>query len=250
MLRTRDVRNSSTRRHAPRMTTVLSWNIALCKPSNEAKWDHDENTRRIEQAITDSNADILSIQEAPSDTWSTSGILGSNYTLVGSVKTHCGFTMILVKATKQALRVHIEGAPAIGALVDGVVYVAMHLMPHKNGLYCRMQQMQNILASTPSSVRRCVIVGDSNMRNVEGDAIENLGLADAWKQSGGCLDTEYTWNSRINRYHKDGFEFVCRFDRAYLRETTCTDFNLISNTKKEGAFLSDHFGILLNVTVD
>lgn len=63
----------------------------------------------------------------------------TGFKLVGSVKTHCGFTMILVKATKQALRVHIEGAPAIGALVDGVVFVAMHLMPHKDGLYCRMQ---------------------------------------------------------------------------------------------------------------
>ena len=51
--------------------------------------------------------------------------------------------------------------------------------------------MQNILASTPTSVRRCVIVGDSNTE-AWGDAIENLGLADAWKQSGGCLDTEYT----------------------------------------------------------
>jgi len=240
----------STRPEQPPTTTtsVLSWNIALCKPSNEATWSRDENARRIEQCITEKGADVLCIQEAPSCDYWEGTALGETYNVVGSVETHCGFTMVLVKASTLALRLEIRGAPAIGAIVDGVAYISMHLAPTKINANERIKQMCNIMASMPPSVQDFVVVGDSNMRKTEDTAFEGIGLGDAWKMTGQLKRKEHTWNSHINRYHLNGFEFISRFDRAYMRGLHCKAFDLVANTKSDGAFLSDHFGILLTVS--
>ena len=225
-------------------TTVLSWNIAECNPSSESTWDRKENVRRIEQLIAEKDADVLSIQEVPTHDWFQETNLCETYKLVGNVSTHCGFTMILVKSCMQARCLEIRGAPAIGAIVDGVAYVAMHLAPFKINSEVRLEQMRTILASIPPSVDKMVIVGDTNMRKTENAAFECLGIVDAWREVGEDKNTEYTWDSRINRYHSDGYPFTSRFDRAYMKGLSCRSFGLIANEKSDGAYLSDHFGIL------
>lgn len=35
-------------------------------------------------------------------------------------------------------------------------------------------------------------------------AVEALGLGDAWVQAGSPKEHNYTWNSRINKYHGEG----------------------------------------------
>ena len=55
--------------------------------------------------------------------------------------------------------------------------------------------------------------GDLNMRNAETKGVESHGLADAFVTLGSPKDREFTWNSRQNKYHRDGIGFTCRFDR-------------------------------------
>jgi endonuclease/exonuclease/phosphatase family metal-dependent hydrolase len=239
----------------------MSWNICNCKPSNEATWNVEENREKILKTILDTDSDVVCLQEASGVT----EVLSSKYTLVDSCFSHAGGTEIWVKTSitaskleikrdsKQLLgeeegeAVYLEFGPGVAAIIDNTAYISVHLPPSKRGADLRLQAFQDILESLPSNVKAFVIVGDTNMRIAENDAVEALGLVDAWKQMGSKKINENTWDSYVNLYHKEGYAFSCRFDRMYLRGLNCTSFRLMANTKTDGSYLSDHFGILADV---
>lgn len=228
------------------MVNVLSWNIAMCQPSAQAQWNVDENARRIRERILDANADVIAIQEAPTDTWGDACL--PHYNHIGCVKTHCGFTIILVRTSIHATAFEVNDAPAVGVILNNTSYVSLHLAPSKGNEDIRLAQLESIVRSI--STPEFVLIGDTNMRKHESASVEALDLDDAWKLLGSSKTTEYTWNSRINHYHTDGYQFTCRFDRAYVRAVTCTAFSLFANVPEadtDGVYLSDHFGIMLMI---
>lgn len=96
------------------------------------------------------------------------------------------------------------------------------------------------------------------MRQKEDKTIEGLvggGWLDPWKVCGSSKQLKFTWNSFVNLYHGNGFGFNCRFDRCYMRgdALTTTNFDLMGNVPVngvEGDYLSDHYGIIVEFTVD
>ena len=225
-------------------TRVLSWNIAQCRPSDEAAWDVVENSRRIVSTIFNANADVVCIQGAPSDDWGRNE-LSPYYTQLGSVRTHRGFTILLSKAGPSAdahVLLTFDGTPAVGAVLDDVAFVALHLAPEKDGDAKRLRQVRSALEAV-SAYEKIVLAGDMSMRKRE--TVYALDLSDAWIATGMNRSTEHTLDSRRNRYRKGGLEFSCRFDRCFSRNLKCTSFGRIADAKRDGAHLSDHFGILV-----
>ena len=65
----------------------------------------------------------------------------------------------------------------------------------------------------------------------------------------GSNESKFTWNSRVNHYH-DSFEFTARFDRVFTsRGVTSSEYRLIGDSEFDGGYLSDHYGITVNITI-
>ena len=103
------------------------------------------------------------------------------------------------------------------------------------------------------------MIGDMNMRQKEDKSIEGLvggGWLDAWKEgSGSSKKLKFTWDSFTNQYHENGFGFTCRFDRCYARgdSINISNFDLMGNVPvhgTEGDYLSDHFGLIVEITAN
>ena len=78
-------------------------------------------------------------------------------------------------------------------------------------------------------------------------------MDDAFWHTDKSKENQYTWDSRINLYREEAFQFVCRFDRIFLRNAKIKDFKLIGNTpasENPNHFLSDHFGISAEIEID
>ena len=97
------------------------------------------------------------------------------------------------------------------------------------------------------------------MRQKEDKKIEGLvggGWLDAWKEgSGSSKKLKFTWDSFTNLYHENGFGFTCRFDRCYARgdSINISNFDLMGNVPvngTEGDYLSDHFGLIVEITAN
>jgi len=236
---------------------LVSWNIAECQPSNDAPSSFDAE-EAICQEILRQEADILCLQECPSKTWSPYELLEACYERVGSAPSHCGYTQLWIK--KHLFHQHLPSitAPSVGAMVlvgnTSVQITSSHLAPFKENASTRIDQVKALTTSTSSaaSITSSIHAGDFNMRQAEDDAMEGLGLADAWKQAGRPYTHNYTWNSIDNKYHNGGFPFKCRFDRVYIKGSPqVTKFRLFAHQGHEGKafYLSDHFGINCTLSV-
>ena len=99
-----------------------------------------------------------------------------------------------------------------------------------------------------------VFAGDMNMRGHEDKNIESIQqppLIDVWKTVG-TPKNKWTWNTRVNHYHKNRTAFTARFDRVY-----CTPNIEQKSLKLVGAqplsnpnhFASDHFGLCARLMI-
>ena len=226
---------------------ILSWNVAKCNPSNEAPWDMHENEKSIVKHIYNMNGDVVAIQEAPTKDWGKNN-LGPTYIQLDSQPSHCGFTIFLVNISFfnvcDILKFKFDSNvnPAVGAIINGVAYVSVHLMPFNNGQNERTRQVQHIIDTI--KCKQVCIIGDTNMR--QNETVVDPSFTDAWIQTGSHTDTKYTWNSNTNHYHNDGFPFVSRFDRSYGKNMICKSFHLTAEEKIDGTCnLSDHFGLII-----
>ena len=90
-----------------------------------------------------------------------------------------------------------------------------------------------------------------NMReNETSEMLAKFNLDDAYLQGEQNKTEKHTWDSKINKYREEAFQFVCRFDRVFLRKFTPLNFKLIGNrpvSENPGHFLSDHFGIVVEI---
>eukprot|EP00037_Helgoeca_nana_P025878 m.287380 g.287380 ORF g.287380 m.287380 type:complete len:98 (-) comp27073_c0_seq10:337-630(-) len=96
-----------------------------------------------------------------------------------------------------------------------------------------------------------------NMRTTEDNPAQGLGggLTDAWKVSGSSPEQKMTWNSFVNKYHAEGFEFTARYDRIYTHGPAVhvENFALVGSQPigdRESHYLSDHFGIVCELRVE
>jgi hypothetical protein len=135
-----------------------------------------------------------------------------------------------------------------------------HLMWSKEGAAVRKQQYTSLMRQMLQHATNCILMGDFNMRAAEDAHAENALLQDgvrwidAWKASPPGQTkyaSKFTWDSFINKYHMDGFQYRARYDRCYYHGENIVGvnkFDLIGNQSVEnrpGDYWSDHFGMLV-----
>ena len=144
-----------------------------------------------------------------------------------------------------------QGRPFIKmqGLQNHFVFVGCHLFPFKQNAEIRIEQIGDLLrALTNISDKYPIIMAvDMNMRESETkNMVSTYELDDAYWKTDQAPEFKYTWDSRVNLYREDAFQFVCRFDRIFLSNERVGTFKLIGNhpaSENPNHFISDHFGI-------
>ena len=187
------------------------------------------------------------------------------YVSVGTQSSHCGLCDLLVRKDFAPQRVYLGGErlPSVAAIMTlpnktKVAVASNHLAPFGEGANERKNECKSLMRTLSRQCNNVVLIGDFNMRQKEDKTIEGLeggGWLDSWKVCGSSKQLKFTWNSFDNLYHNNGFGFNCRFDRCYMRgdALTTTNFDLMGNVPingVEGDYLSDHYGIIVEVTID
>ena len=186
------------------------------------------------------------------------------YVSVGTQSSHCGLCDLLVRKDFAPQRVYLDSQlPSIAAILTlpnktQVAVASNHLAPFGEGANERENECKSLMRTLTKQCDNVVLIGDFNMRQKEDKTIEGLvggGWLDSWKVCGSSKQLKFTWNSFDNLYHSNGFGFNCRFDRCYMRgdALTTTNFDLMGNVPVngvEGDYLSDHYGIIVEFTVD
>ncbi len=231
---------------------VITWNISLTGPSFQAPsdWNRDLNIFEMHKIIEEEDPDIFSLQEMPSANFAKRFV---NYHFVEPVYSHSGLVGVFVKKT---YKIH-STTPIPPSLVlelskeesPNFFFVGCHLLPYKQNADNRLDQMSVIfqIINQISEDYPVIIAGDMNMReNETKNMISTFDMNDAYWKSDKSKENQYTWDSRINLYHEEAFQFVCRFDRIFLKNAKVIDFKLIGNkpvSENLNHFISDHFGI-------
>ena len=140
------------------------------------------------------------------------------------------------------------------------VYLASaHLAPHKEYASKRNEQMKQVVdwieqdQEQESDAEICwILAGDMNMRDAETASMKKVSsrgnkLSDVWEAAGKPHTSRFTWDSKRNKYHRDCFEFTCRFDRIFtFPEIKPQRFHLVGDEPfpgRDDQFVSDHYGI-------
>ena len=245
--------------------SILTWNISQAKASNAAPRDwkesgSSENRMVIANLIRSHNPDILALQEVPDPSWLPMIVSFDSYIPLGSVQTHCGFTTLLIrpKLAKNIRYVFQVGPSIIAFWKERSMMISLsssHLHPGKEGHIERLQQFTALWnCARQQQATHMVFTGDMNMRGHEDQHVESLcqpPLVDIWKQIG-TPKNKWTWNTKINHYHKHRVSFTARFDRIY-----CTSNIQQQSLKQIGCkplsnphhFASDHFGLCANLMI-
>lgn len=239
--------------HQPRLVSMVSFNVAEFKPSKVAPegWDPMPD---FKAELVRLKPDVICLQEVPPGR--ESFLQDAGYMCVGMSSSHCANVVLLVKGEWTRLitviyKTNVAPAVLVKIMLDSepIVLGSCHLFPFGEGAAKRFNQIQEILKMIGED-QPLILGGDFNMRLKEDISFEQLGLRDAWKETGAEQNERNTWDSYSNRYHgPESYKFACRFDRIYFKgnHIQAKEFQLMANTplKNEKHYLSDHFGMFV-----
>ena len=251
--------------------TLVSWNISSAQSSRVApdlELRDNLAPKLISEEILRCKPDIIALQETAYPSFGSEIFGPAGYVSIGSqTALHTDeYVDLLVKrelasdAKQISLQPsHMYELPAVVASLvlpnrTCIAVASLHLPHTKEGAPWRKELCSALMKQlTALNCENMILVGDYNMRDFEDKTTEQLcggNWIDAWKRvTKSNMETKFTWNSRVNRYHgADSPQWICRLDRCYVKseKVTFKGFNLIGDkpiNRKEGDYLSDHFGI-------
>eukprot|EP00053_Salpingoeca_punica_P009644 m.86729 g.86729 ORF g.86729 m.86729 type:complete len:345 (-) comp15106_c0_seq1:2222-3256(-) len=211
----------------PVRLVAVTWNVAELQRSAVAPgtWTVAQTVQKVVQPLR--GADVVCLQEWP-DAATCERLFGSDFHVSQPARSHCGLAICMLRRSVFASVVQhplpeLSGVALVSATtVQGLtVHVAsVHNLPFKENAQGRLRQMIALLlhikSLTPAPLLIC---GDFNMRKEEDKTLLQLGLLDCFEQAGSPPTAAFTWDSRRNKFHSDGFPFTCRFDRVYFKNT-------------------------------
>jgi len=269
-------RDHSTSSDSSTPITLVSWNVSeFDNPISARAPNPLQRMRESSNLIRDECfnhstylPDVIALQETPDSYWGTKTFGSYGYTSVGSATSHCGTVDLLVRkdflqegdsmSTPPRLLDSYNQLPSVATLITlpnktNIAISSSHLAPFNNGAAAREESIRSLVGSLSRKCNNVITIGDMNMRVAEDKKIEGIAGDDAWKVVGSNNESKYPWNVFVNPYHENGFRNRARYDRCYVKgnKVSVTRFDLIGNTpvEVEGDYLSDHFGIIVEVTV-
>ena len=245
--------------------SILTWNISQGHTSYAApkEWkeaESHENRQIISNIIRSHNPDILALQEVPNPNWLPMLVSFEHYIPLGCVSSHCGFSALLIRPqlAKYIRNVFQVGPSIIAFWKENTITLSIssaHLYPGKEGYSQRLEQFSALWqCAKQQNATHMVFAGDMNMRGHEETNIESVSsppLMDVWKQIGN-LKNKWTWNTKINHYHKSRIEFTARFDRIYCTQNIEQKSLKLVGSKplsNPNHFASDHFGLCAHLMI-
>jgi len=252
---------------------VASMNIAACQPSQSAPpgWNESNSTAALRGILLGLDADVIALQECPGGArWARDHFPG--YRVLGATYSHADQVILLVRDGLKSPSAPsgeraVTGLPAVIAELElgsrnSLLVASVHLEPFERGDRKRQSQMRSLLDIADSKSSPILILGDTNMRDTEDEAMEDeLGLQDIWKLAGQRDESRFTWDTMdhrneiegvFNRYYGSGTrQYQRRYDRMYFHGADKAKmegkptFELIANHPMTSNldFLSDHFGM-------
>ncbi|MDH3292999.1 MAG: hypothetical protein OER95_01605 [Acidimicrobiia bacterium] len=226
--------------------TIMSWNLAMFERSADAPtyWGHSDIEAAVRGAVLDLEPDIVVFQELPGlvPYVETHDMVRSN------PRSHSGNLATLVSHTLMATnrpRPSVVSRAALLTVFANLDFTVanVHLAPGRGGAEERRSQLAAVVEQCPTE--RLVIIGDTNTRLSEDEAIARLGLTVERPPAP-------TWDGHRNRFRHDGARFRAYFTRAFtagpvsLRSQTVLSDRAI---ELDGSrfHVSDHFPLLVAV---
>lgn len=237
---------------------IISWNISGNDLPANAQINIDLETKweLIAQEMKSNSPKILALQEIPMPELAVVYAEQMDLVAVEAIQTHEGYTALAIpKIWKDKIQHIVKTGAAVGCTIkmedELWAIISIHLAPSKNMAPIRFAQLKNVVELINSRCDRVIIAGDTNMRKSENSSISGLGLQDAYYLSNSPKEHRWTWDSYKNPYHANSYAFTVRFDKILLKQWHVNSFQLIGTKPIEkGVYLSDHFGIFSELTLE
>lgn len=210
-------------------------------------WGLENTEAAFREIALDYSPDIVVLQELPAMV----PFVETHGMMRASPKSHSGHLATLVKHEIMAGNLEvttIAGAAILTTFDDELTVANVHLSPGsgKRAEAQRLEQLAQIVETSPTP--RLVIVGDTNTRIAEVDALESAGLH-------GSRPPRPTWDSRLNPFHsgREAREFRAYFTRWFASPGVSVSEVEVLDTPLEADghrfHLSDHFGLLGRIEI-
>ena len=221
--------------------TFLTWNMALLERSAEApqSWRQENTEATFRELVLELAPDIVLLQELPQlvPFVETHGMVRANPV------SHSGNLATLVKhelmASEPKVAV-VDSCAILTTLSDELTIANVHLAPGRGGEGQRLQQMAEIVESSPTA--RLLIAGDTNTRVDELAALAEADIV-------GDQPPSPTWDSMNNQFNsgRNAREFRAYFTRWFATPgVRVTDVRVHKAPIEHDGYrfhLSDHFAL-------
>lgn len=191
----------------------LTWNLALLERSAQAPphWEQFNTEAAVRELILDGEPDIVCFQELPR----LVPYVETHDLLPATPTSHSGNLATLVTRPLAGLEppvTVVSGCAVLATFVSPAddeapfTVANVHLEPGRGAGGRRLEQLAEVVEASPTP--RLLIVGDTNLRLDEAEALADAGFT-------GTRPPQPTWDSRRNRFRSGGAEFIAYFTRWF-----------------------------------
>ncbi len=206
-------------------------------------WRQENTEAHVRATVLEQSPDLVLLQELPRMVpfIETHGMIKAN------PQSHSGNLAMLVKhelLDPEPAFTTVKGV-AILATFGDLTVANVHLAPGPAGTAERLEQLAKVVEASPT--KRLLVVGDTNTRLDEEEALADAGLT-------GVKPSPATWNSKRNKFRHGGAEFTAYFTRWFASPgVTVTDVEVWNDPIEASGhsfYPSDHFALAGTVTTD
>lgn len=220
--------------------SFFSWNLALLERPAPAPlfWEISNTEAVVREQVLDASPDVVLFQELPG----LVPFVETHSMVPANPKSHSGNLATLVTNSLAATELRtttVDGCAILTTFVDLDLTIAnVHLPAGKGAEADRLLNLSKVIEASPTLP--LLIVGDTNMRVAEADALHELGFS-------GDKPPHPTWDSRRNNFRADAYEFHAYFTRWFASPgVTVSDVVVHREPIEHDSrkfFVSDHYAL-------
>lgn len=226
--------------------SFFSWNLAMLERPSTAPlfWEVSNTEAVVREQVLQVEPDIVLFQELPGMV----PFVETHSMIPANPKSHSGHLATLVRnqlATSELKIATVDGCAILTTFVELDLTIAnVHLPAGKGAEADRMMDLSQVIEASPTLP--LVIVGDTNMRVAEADALTGMGFS-------GDKPPHPTWDSRRNNFRTDAYEFSAYFTRWFASPgVTVSGVQVhrgpIKHDDRE-FFVSDHYALSGHIAI-
>lgn len=209
------------------------------------QWGQVDSEAVVRQTILDLKPDVVCFQELPG----VVPYVETHDMIRANPRSHSGNLAVLVTHKLMATEPTFKTVTRTAVVVDfpkaDLSVANVHLAPGKGGAEDRIHQLSVTLAAAASE--NVIIIGDTNLRVGEDEALSSLGLA-------GELPPKPTWDGYRNAFRGDKGRFRAYFTRSLATaEISISEQEVVdrpTEAYEQRFHISDHFPLLVTASRD